>query len=83
MVKCKKTFKVVEEKVIQKKPTTTNKTIDVKLALQYLSRVIDQDDPVYVLVLGLASFATANKLSEKQFSKATKIISFYIKKGVL
>ena len=54
-----------------------------KDALQYLVRVIDQDNPVFDLVLGLASFATANKLSQKQQEKADEIITYYENEGVL
>lgn len=54
-----------------------------KDALQYLVRVIDQDEPAFGLILGLASFATQNKLSDKQAEKASDIIKFYENKGVL
>lgn len=54
-----------------------------KDALQYLVRVIDQEEPAFDLILGLASFATQNKLSEKQAGKANEIIRYYENKGVL
>lgn len=54
-----------------------------KDALQYLVRVIEQDEPAFPLILGLASFATQNKLSDKQAEKADEIIAYYENKGVL
>jgi hypothetical protein len=54
-----------------------------KDALVYLVRVIKQDQPDFNLILGLASFATANGLSDKQAAKASEIIKFYEKEGVL
>lgn len=54
-----------------------------KDALQYLVRVIEQDAPDFPLILGLASFSTQNKLSDKQAAKASEIIKYYEKKGVL
>ena len=58
-------------------------TVLYKDALQYLVRVIDQDEPSFPLILGLASFSTQNKLSQKQAEKADEIIAFYENKGVL
>ena len=57
--------------------------ISYKYALQYLLRVIEQDVPVYDLLLNLASFATANKLNDKQKVLADKIISYYETRGIL
>lgn len=54
-----------------------------KHALQYLTRVIDQNSPHFDLVLGLASFATANHLTDKQKEKAHEIIAYYEELGVL
>lgn len=54
-----------------------------KDALQYLARVLPQNDPSYGFILGLASFATANQLSNKQREKADEFIEFYESKGVL
>lgn len=39
--------------------------------------------PYFNLILGLASFATANGLSDKQAARASEIIEFYEKEGVL
>ena len=52
-------------------------------ALKYLLRVIEQNSPHFDLVLGLASFAVANHLSDKQAKKANEIINYYEEKGVL
>ena len=51
--------------------------------LKYLLKVIEQDDPVFELLIGLTSFALRGNLSEKQLSKIKEIISFYKNKGVL
>lgn len=56
---------------------------DIKTALRYLVRVVDQDLPNYDFILNLASFATTNKLSDKQLFEAKKIINYYAKKGIL
>ena len=51
--------------------------------LKYLLKVIEQDDPVFDLIIGLTSFALRGNLSKKQLDKIEKIISFYKNKGVL
>lgn len=58
-----------------------NGAILYKDALQYIVRVMEQDSPMFSLVLGLASFATSNKLSFKQKEKADEIINFYEDRG--
>jgi len=60
-----------------------NGAINYKLALQYLTRIIDQDLPNFEFILNLASFATTNKLSDKQRYEAIKIIQYYIDRGIL
>lgn len=72
----------VEEQVRSLKPTGKGKML-YKDALQYLVRTMEHDSPLFEFVLGLASFATANKLSPLQMEKADEIIRYYIKKGVL
>lgn len=57
--------------------------IQYKEALQYLARVIPQDEPCYDFLFNLASFATSNKLSPAQAFEADKFINFYEKKGIL
>ena len=77
-------FKWVEKRVKSKKPIRNEKGVmRYKDALVYLVRVIKQDQPDFNLILGLASFATANGLSDKQAAKASEIIYFYEKEGVL
>lgn len=74
----------VENTVRSLKPTRNeNGKIKYKHALQYLTRVIDQNSPHFDLVLGLASFATANHLTDKQKEKAHEIIAYYEELGVL
>lgn len=52
-----------------------------KDVLQYMVRVMEQDSPLFSLVLGLASFATANKLTDRQREKADEIIKYYEERG--
>lgn len=74
----------VTKRVTSFKPIRNEKGVILyKDALQYLVRVIEQDEPAFSLILGLASFATQNKLSQKQAEKADEIINFYENKGVL
>jgi len=63
-----------------KKPNPKSKVSEI---LIYLVKVIDPDAPDFDLILGLASFATANKLTNKQMIKAIKIFKYYLKVGVL
>lgn len=51
--------------------------------LKYLLKVVDQDDPVFELIIGLTSFALRGNLSDKQLTKIKEIVSFYKNKGVL
>lgn len=77
-------FTWVEKRVKSKKPIRNEKGgMRYKDALVYLVRVLKQDQPDFNLILGLASFATANGLSEKQAAKASEIIKFYEKEGIL
>lgn len=73
----------VVEEVKSLRPYNAGNGFVYKEALQYLARTIEQDNPVYSLVLGLASFATSNRLSPLQCKKADEIIAYYEKKGVL
>lgn len=54
-----------------------------KDALKYLFRVLPPDEPSLDIILGLASFATANNLSEKQAKLADKFIKYWVERGVL
>lgn len=65
------------------KPVRKYGVMYYKDALQYLVKVIDQRAPEFNLILGLASFATANKLSDKQSERADEIISYYESQGIL
>lgn len=77
-------YEIVIKRTKSKKPIRNEQgALLYKDALKYLLRVIDQDEPSYDLILGLASFATANKLSEKQALKADEIIYYFERKGVL
>lgn len=76
-------IKVIKRVTSYKPIRNENGAMKYKDALQYLVRVIDQDEPSFPLILGLASFATQNKLSTKQAEKADEIIAYYEKKGVL
>lgn len=74
----------VLKRVKSKKPKVNKKgSMRYKDALQFLTRVIEQDNPLFEYTLTLASFATQNKLSDKQAIEANKIINFFRKKGVL
>lgn len=84
MEKDKYPKEVVQKRIKSFKPIRNEEgSMLYKDALQYLVRVIEQDNPVYPLILGLASFATANKLSTKQAEKADEIIAYYENEGVL
>lgn len=63
-----------------KKPNPQSKISEI---LIYLVKVIDPDAPDFDLILGLASFSVANKLTDRQMTKAIKIFKYYIKVGVL
>jgi len=75
--------KVIKRVASYKPIRNENGAIRYVDALQYLVRVIEQDNPAFQLILGLASFATNNHLSEKQREKADEIISYYNRMGVL
>lgn len=82
--KGKKTGEWVENLTYSFRPNLDkNGVINYKLALQYLARIIDQDLPNFEFILNLASFATTNKLSNKQRYEADKIIQYYEDRGVL
>lgn len=84
MSKEEKTFEWVENTTLSKKPIPDkNGKITYRETLTYLVRVIEQDAPYFDLVLGLASFATNNCLSERQAEKANEIIRYFHKKGVI
>lgn len=51
--------------------------------LIYLVKVLDQMDPKYNFVLGLAGYSVSKGLSKNQSSCADEIINYYIEKGVL
>lgn len=51
--------------------------------LIYLVKVLDQMDPRYEYVLGLAGYAISKGLSKKQSECADEIINHYIEKGIL
>jgi len=57
--------------------------IEVKYCLQYLVKVVSQENPNFEFLLNLASYATSNCLSDKQKEKAIQFIEFYEKEGVL
>lgn len=77
-------FEWVLKRVKSKKPQRNkNGSMRYKDALQFLTRVMEQDNPLFEYTLTLASFATQNRLSEKQAIEADKIIYFFRKKGVL
>ena len=73
----------VKKEVSSLKPINAGCGFRYKEALQYLVRVIDQDAPHFDLLLGLASFATANGLSPRQKEQADKILEYYQNRGVL
>lgn len=77
-------LKWVENKVSSLKPERNKEGyIYYDDALKYLVRVIEHNSPHFDLVLGLASFAVANHLTDKQSQKAAEIIRYYEEKGVL
>lgn len=79
-----KILKWVENKVFSLKPERNKEgCMYYADALKYLVRVIEQNSPHFDLVLGLASFAVANHLTDKQAKKASEIIKYYEEKGVL
>lgn len=77
-------LEVVTKRVTSYKPIKNEKgSILYKDALKYLFRVLPPDDPSLDVILGLASFATANNLSDKQAKLADKFIDYWEKRGVL
>lgn len=83
-IKEKYPFDWVLKRIKSKKPQRNeNGSMLYKDALQYLARVMEQDNPLFEYTLTLASFATQNKLSEKQAKEADKIIGYFEKLGVL
>lgn len=77
-------LEVVTKRVKSYKPIKNeNGSILYKDALKYLFRVLPPDEPSLDVILGLASFATANNLSDKQAKLADKFIDYWEKKGIL
>lgn len=77
-------FEWIEKRIKSKKPIRNEKgSMLYSDALKYLIRVIPQDSPSFDFILTLASFASCKKLSDKQAEKASEIIRFYEKEGVL
>ena len=77
-------LEVVTKRVKSYKPVRNEKgSILYKDALKYLFRVLPPDEPSLDIILGLASFATANNLSDKQAKLADKFIDYWQKRGDL
>lgn len=77
-------LEVVTKRVKSYKPIRNEEgSILYKDALKYLFRVLPPDEPSLDIILGLASFATANNLSDKQAKLADKFIDYWQKRGVL
>ena len=77
-------LEVVTKRVKSYKPIRNeNGSILYKDALKYLFRVLPPDEPSLDVILGLASFATANNLSDKQAKLADKFIDYWEKRGIL
>lgn len=72
----------VKEEVISAKPIDIGHGLPYKETLQYLVRTMGQRNPLFKLVLSLASYATANHLSPLQQEKADEIINYFRSKGV-
>lgn len=75
-------LEIVTKRVTSYKPIRNSEgSILYKDALKYLFRVLPPDDPSLDIILGLASFATANNLSDKQAKLADKFIDYWEKEG--
>lgn len=76
---------LVTKKVKSKKPVRNEQGyMSYKDAFQYLARILDQDEPCYSFILGLANYATQyDCLTKKQAKKADEIIYYFEERGIL